>query len=216
MNLMSILSKISLDSEKSKRKSWKASLTVTLHTRIMSPEKLLQPVGTWTLPGSVWSLKLFGISIWGLSTASFKDDHLFILKTYNTHICVRGISFHCASRYDATAAGFLDVSRSLRCDVTDVTWTTSPFTTACNSVVCLCLYVVLLLFLWQVQTCPSVNFMGGGSCVTLSDWWLPYLVQSAAHVPGVGAWRAWTRWVIDSYQCDISACCEFTIKHLWD
>lgn len=65
----------------------------------------------------------------------------------------------------------------------------------CHSPVCLSWCVVLSLLLWQVRTCPNVNFMGRGVVRHLIHWWLPYLVQSAAHVAGAVTrlrWRTWT------------------------
>lgn len=65
---------------------------------------------------------------------------------------------------------------------------------------------------------PQGELYGTGSCVTLSDWWLPYLVQSAAQVPGVRTClgrlsMALKQWMIEWDQCDVSASCDFTFKH---
>lgn len=66
---------------------------------------------------------------------------------------------------------------------------------------------------------PQCELYEERSCITLSDWCLPYLAQSAARVPGgqyiTGMFgRPLTQSVIDWDQSDVTACCEFTLNQL--
>lgn len=148
---------------------------------------------TSVLP-SLWSLtKLFGISIRGLSAASFKHDHPLISKTYSYRCVWGGYHDTMESPQGSWMSLALHVGRSW-CNMNCVTfffffyYCVIQGLLQCGVSMLVCCVDLALV---AGADLPQCELYGMGSCVTLSHWWPPYLVQSAAKVPGVRIWLGW-------------------------
>lgn len=148
----------------------------------------------------------------------FKTRIALVLKTIflcRRHVCVSQC-LEIRGRCCRVAACH---SLFLRSDVTNDTQPTLPFITAwfegrCS--VSLCESVCRAVPVAGADL-PQCELYEKRSCITLSDWRLPYLAQSAAWVPGGQyitrmAGNPLTQSVIDWDQSDVTACCEFTLN----